>query len=255
MPSLRLPIALVLLLAAPPLSAWTPKMQQTIAIEAAGLAPPDLRRQIDRHVKSYKQGVLAPFDDGTPSHHTRLEDGSGELDREISESVSRAVAAIRGHRPFEEIVGHLGTLSHWVADANNPLAVSGADPDKARYFVDYLRYAESAAPRFPLVFYGIRPGIERRADLSPLIADALGRGRAFSRQIADEYRRIGFASGIGRFDDRSSAFGVASIAFSRAVTDVAVVLRYVWIRAGGIDGRTRLPSGGDRVLLLPRTAR
>jgi hypothetical protein len=247
-------LGLFLLLAAPPAAAWTPKMQQTIAIEAAGLAPPDLRRQLDRHVKAYKQGVLAPFDDGVPAHHTKSEDGGGQLDREVAESVARAIAAIRGHRPFEEIVEHLGVLSHWVADANNPLAVSAADPEKGRYFVDYLRYAESAQRRFPLVFYGIRPGFERRPDVAPLVGDALARGRSFSRQIADEYRRIGFASGVGHFDDRSSAFGVASIAFSRAVTDVAVVLRYVWIRAGGIDSRTRLPSGGDRVLLLPRTA-
>ena len=73
--------------------------------------------------------------------------------------------------------------------------------------------------------------------------------------IGREYRRIGFSSGIGRFDDRSTAFGVASIAFSHAVTDVTLALRYIWLTAGGIDDRANLPAGGTRLTVLPRAVR
>ena len=34
--------------------------------------------------------------------------------------------------------------------------------------------------------------------------------------------------------------------------DVALVLRYIWLRAGGGDDRAGLPAGGTRLLLLPR---
>jgi hypothetical protein len=70
--------------------------------------------------------------------------------------------------------------------------------------------------------------------------------------IGREYRRIDFASGQGRFDDRSTAFGVASVAFSHAVTDVTLALRYIWLASGGIDDRANLPAGGTRLMLLPR---
>ena len=73
--------------------------------------------------------------------------------------------------------------------------------------------------------------------------------------VGREYRKIGFASGVGRFDDRSTAFGVASVAFSHAVTDVTLVLRYIWITAGGVDSRANLPAGGKRLALLPRAGR
>jgi hypothetical protein len=176
----------------------------------------------------------------------------------VLSEVKATVEAIRGHEPFAVIVRRLGRVSHFVADADNPLASSAADPEEARYFVDYLRYAESAEPRFPLVFYGTYPGLEARKDVSPLLAEALRRGRALYPTVGREYRRIGFASGKGRFDDRSSAFGVASVAFSHAVTDVTLVLRWIWITAGGTDDRSGLVNpgtAGTRVLVLPRAAR
>src|SRR6185295_7633073 len=191
-----------LLVALSPAAAWTPATQVTIAREAARLSPPDLARQIEKHRRAFEEGVNAPFSDSDPSRHMKNPDGSGQLDRAALDAVNAAVAAIRGHQPFEEIVRRLGVASHFVADANDPLAASGADAEEGRYFADYLHYVETAEPRFPLVFYGVQPGLEIRRDASPLIAAALRRGRELYPMIGLEYRRIGFASGIGRFDDR-----------------------------------------------------
>lgn len=255
---LYLPVVLgltLVLAGVTPLRAWTPGTQVTVAREAARLVPADLARQIDRHRRAFEEGATAPFQDGDPARHMKNPDGSGSLDRVIQEEVARAIAAIRTHRPFEEVVRQLGVVSHFVADANNPLATSAADGEEARYFVDYLRYAESAEPRFPLVFYGIRPGLEERKDVSPLLAEAFRRGRGLYPLVGREYRRIGFASGLGRFDDRSTAFGAASLSFSHAVTDVALVLRYIWITAGGVDERSNLPARGTRLTVIPRAER
>lgn len=255
---LYLPVVLgltLVLAGVTPLRAWTPGTQVTVAREAARLVPADLARQIDRHRRAFEEGATAPFQDGDPARHMKNSDGSGSLDRVIQEEVARAIAAIRTHRPFEEVVRQLGVVSHFVADANNPLATSAADGEEARYFVDYLRYAESAEPRFPLVFYGIRPGLEERKDVSPVLAEAFRRGRGLYPLVGREYRRIGFASGLGRFDDRSTAFGAASLSFSHAVTDVALVLRYIWITAGGVDERSNLPARGTRLTVIPRAER
>lgn len=252
---IRLALGLVCLPgAALPAVAWTPVTQVTIAREAARLSPPDLARQIEKHRRAYEEGVKAPFSDADPGRHMKNPDGSGQLDHAAMEAVESAVAAIRGHQPFEEIVRRLGVVSHFMADADDPLAASAADADEGRYFADYLRYVETAEPRFPLVFYGVQPGLESQRDLSPLIAAALRRGREIYPMIGREYRRIGFVSGLGLFDDRSTAFGAASLAFSHAVTDVTLALRYIWITAGGIDDRAHLPAGGGRLTVLPRAA-
>lgn len=248
-------LALVCLLALPlPAFAWTPETQVSIAREAARLAPPDLARQIEKHRRELEAGAVAPFQDSDPGRHMKNSDGSGSLDRVLQEEVQRAIDSIRTLRPFAEIVRRLGVVSHYVADANNPLATSAADPQEGRYFVDYLRYAQSAEPRFPLVFYGARPGADGSNGVGPLLAETLRRSRGFYSQIGREYRQIGYASGLGRFDDRSSAFGVASVSFSHAVTDVALTLRYIWLAAGGADERTSV-VGGRRLYVLPRADR
>ena len=249
----RLAISLIFL-GGVPAFAWTPATQVTIAREAARLSPPDLSRQIEKHHRAYEEGVKAPFADTDASRHAKNPDGSGRLDRATFDAVDAAILAIRGHQPFDEIVRRLGVVSHFVADANNPLASSAADPDEGRYFADYLRYVETAQARFPLVFYGLQPAADGRG-ISSLLDAALRRGRQFYPMIGREYRRIGFGSGVGVFDDRSTAFGVGSIAFSHAVTDVTLVLRYIWLAAGGIDDRANLPAGGTRLTVLPRTAR
>lgn len=243
-------VALVSLLAAPQAAGWTPRTQARIAMEAARLAPPDLARQIDRRESSYRRGVAAPFGDADPARH--VADGGGRVDRVIVEEAARAVEAIRGHLPFDEVVEQLGVVAHYVADANSPLGVSADDPREAEYYADFDRYLDDAEPRLPLVFYGTAPGLDQREDVSSLVAATLARSRGLYPLVGREYRRIGFASGVGRFDDRSTAFGVASLAFSHAVTDVARVLRWIWLRAGGGDPRDGLPERGGKLVRLPR---
>lgn len=242
----------LLLLAPLPAAAWTPRCQVVIAEEAARLAPPDLYPLIDRHRRQLRAGAVAPFQDRDPMRHVKNPDGSGSLDRVIEEEVEAAIDAIRSHRPFAEIVHQLGVVSHFVADANDPLNTSDSDPRERDYFADYLRYMESAEPRFPLLFYGITPGLDEQPSLAGLVRRTLERSRQLYPLIGLEYRRIGFASGVGAFDDRSTAFGVASLSFSHAVSDMTQVLRYIWIRAGGIDERKGLPARGELLLLLPR---
>lgn len=240
-----------LLAPALPAAAWTPRTQVVIAEEAGGLAPPDLARQIDRHRRAYREGVAEPFGDSDPARHSA--GAEGHLPAVIVAEAARAVAMIEQHHQFEDIVRQLGALAHYVADLANPLNTADDDPREAEYFADYAHYLEAAEPRLPLVFYGLMPGLERRGDLAPLVAAGVERGRGLYPLVGREYRRIGFASGRGRFDDRSTAFGVGSLAFSHAVTDVARALRWVWLKAGGGDPRDGLPDRGDGVLLkIPR---
>lgn len=229
---------------------WTPGNQVAIAESGAQLGPPDLVRQIAKNRAEFRKGVMAPFQDGDGARHMKNSDGSGELDRVIAYEVDGAVKAIRAHRPFSEVVYRLGVVSHYVADANDPLSADASDTQEGRYFRDFALYVESATPRVQTVFYGLRPELQRGADLSPLVSQALERGRRFYPLIGREYRRIGWGQGRQGFDDRSTAFGVAALSLSHALTDVAEALRFIWLRAGGADER-RMPVRGQQVVLVP----
>jgi len=232
---------------------WTPEGQARIAEAAARLVPPDFYRQLARNRESYLIGVRQPFSDGVAENHFAYPDGSGRLDERIAEVVEEAILAIRLHRPFNEIAYRAGVVSHYLADAHNPLYAAGGDPEEARYRDDFLRYMESAQPRVAVVFYGFRPGFGE-GELPGLVEGALRRSRELYPMVGREYRRVGFAAGRRSFDDRSTAFAVAALATSHAVSDIAEVLRYIWLEAGGIDTRSRLPLRGERVVRLPRVA-
>ena len=253
----RLAFASLLALASTPLAAWSPSTQVSIARTAARLAPPDLARQIEHRSDRFRDGVLAPFQEGAPERHYRNRD-RGTLDAALADEVAGAVAALRQPAPFDDVVYRLGRIAHWVGDANNPLNAAGDDPTEARYFADWLRYADTARPRFAPVFYLGEPVVGSERDLRQLVLRALQRGRDLYPRVGDEYRRINYGAGATAFDDRSTAFGVAAISFSHAITDLARVMRYVWLAGGGGDPRHELwteagiPRVEQRLLLLPK---
>jgi hypothetical protein len=153
----------------------------------------------------------------------------------------------------------MGRLSHFVADANLPLNTANSDPREAAYFRDFLEYADSARPRFAVVFYGLGPEWQSPRDLEIWTRAMLMRGRKLYPAIGEEYRRIGVGegvastaagAGIARFDDRSTAFAVAALSYSHAVSDVARALRHVWLAAGGSDPRQKLAERRDSLLVV-----
>lgn len=251
-PAWRVACALLLLSLALPTWGWTPASQLSIAESAAQLAPPDLLRQIAKHRKEYREGVVAAFRDRDPSRHYKDPTGRGTLDTTWLAEVDGAIAAIRTHRPFADVAFRLGTVSHYLADANFPLNTSSADGREPEYFADFARYLESAEPRVQAVFYGIRPQLVRSPSLQPLLSETFTRSRGLYSLVGREYRRFPTVDGRRNFDDRSTAFALAALCYSHAVTDVAEALRYVWIKAGGADSRTRLPERGKLLVRIPK---
>ncbi len=254
LPAAALTACLVLasFLTATPASAWTQRTQLAIVETAARLAPDDLARQMERHKASLRDGVLHPFADHAGSRHEANPDGSGGLPRAVRAEARRAVVGIEGHRPFSEIVHQIGVVSHFVADLNDPLRVANLDPGEGSYRGHYPRYLDSAHSRFTVIFYGSGRRVGSPAELDSLVARALVRGRGLYGDVGREYRRI--RSNGGRFDDRSTAFAVGSLAYSHAVSDVAALMRYVWLAAGGSDAGSLPRRAGNRRVVVDRGA-
>lgn len=206
--------------------AWTPAADARIAKKGADLAPPDLRMLIERFDGDYKRGLDRARTEENAANDTHREQRLRErLERE---TVSIA-AAIRKGDAMPTVIERLGGLAHLVADANNPFHAKSDDARLAAAQDDYERYFERRMPKFPTVFYGL----DRNFRLSGYLDRTFARSRKFYPLVGEEYFRTGKRRSSSEFDDRSTAFAIASISYSRAVTDLVNLYYFIWKEAGG----------------------
>lgn len=225
----RLGIVLLFLL---PLEAgaWTRASDERIAMKSAALAPPDLRVLIEKFEGDYKHGLeRAQAEEATDTHHFFVLSREGRLRERIERETRAAIDAIRKGDPMSLVVERLGVLVHLVADANNPFHVANDNPRLAASHNDFETYFERRLSKFPTVFYGLDPQFQ----LGSYLDKTFKRTAKFYPLISEEYFRTGTRRSSAEFDDRSTAFGVASICYSRAVTDLVNLYYYIWKEAGG----------------------
>lgn len=213
--------------------------------------PPDLARQIAKHPQAFRRGAEAAFAYPQPLH--TVGDGN-TLEEAILAQCDRLVTAIRGQASFEAVTAGFGALAHLVWDLNVP--VTPRSPEEARAFAAFLA---SRAPRIPVVFYS---GYEEipfasRDGLWSFILQEARRAQPLRQALAEDFRRVGGPAFWDRLDDRSTAFGVASVSLNRALSQYVALASWVWHHAGGLvvpfpgDGKQILVWKGD---LKPREA-
>ena len=116
--------------------------------------PPDLARQVVRHERDFASGAAAATRWPRSFHQPG---GRSGLEVTIQTQCERLAAAIRDRAPFAEVVAGLGSLAHLTADLNAPFLTAHTSDRHAQAFAVYV---PTAAPRIPLVFYGLnRPVI------------------------------------------------------------------------------------------------
>ncbi len=235
--------AILLILVSSSAFAWTRGGDERIARKAGQLAPPDLRILIERFEPEYKQGqARAQSDEGSESHRNYAQ--SGRLRERIERETAAAIAMIKSGQPMSSVVEQLGVLSHFVADANNPFHTVNDDPNLEASHHDYEQYFERRLSKFPTVFYGL----DRNFQLRPYLDRTISRTSRFYPLMREEYFRFGTRRSSREFDDRSTAFGIASICYSRAVTDIVNLYYYIWRQAGGDVRSATLMRGSNLIL-------
>ena len=225
-------LGFLLLIAMLPISAsaWTPAAESRIATKSAALAPPDLRMLIEKFDAEYRRGLAqAAAEPETDAHRYVVASRRGALRDRIEHETRETIAMIRRGDSMPNVVNRLGGLVHLMADANNPFHAATGDARLARLQEDYEAYLERRLSKFPTVFYGLNSKFHLRSYLDRTLA----RSARFYPLVGEEYYRGGRRRSSTEFDDRSTAFGIASISYSRSVSDVVNLYYYIWKEAGG----------------------
>lgn len=226
-------------------TAWTRASDERIAKKAAALAPPDLSMLIEKFDGDYKTGLArAQSDEGSDLHHYFVLSRQGRLREGIERETRLSIQMIRKGDPMSDVVQRLGILAHLVADANNPFHVANDDPRLAESHNDFETFFERRLSKFPTVFYGLEPNFQ----LSNYVDRILARSSKFYPLVREEYFRGGTRRTSADFDDRSTAFGVASVSYSRAVSDLVNLYYFIWKEAGGDVRSAALMRGGNLTL-------
>ncbi len=225
---MRLRSVLVLLAAIASLG-WSGSTVRQVAWTAVDFFPPDLARQVKRHHKYFDAGIKR----GLASPPAWRAGPPGKLSQALDAQVRKCASDLRKPVPFENLVEELGVMAVLVLDANDPLAVSHGDDRETAYSGAYQQYVDSILERVRLVYYGQDQALIYEGALGAAIDSALERSEALYPFVGDEFYRTGELRGWRSLDDRAVTFGVAGVALSRALTDVANFAAFVWRSGGG----------------------
>ena len=240
----RLPLLLLFL--ALPLHAWTRASDLKIAKKAIEMGPPDLRLVLDRYAPEFQRGLQkAESDEGSAEHHYFVLSRTGNLRTRIDLETKAIISMIHGRQSMAVVAERLGMLSHLIADANNPFHTADDDRRLGVAHDDFEQYFERRMARFPTVFYGLDPQFRPSSYFDKTFA----RTRKFYPLMSEEYFRGGTLRTSADFDDRSTAFGVASVCYSHAVTDLVNLYYFIWKEAGGdVRSAAKMRSSDGRAL-------
>lgn len=237
----------------PGASIWTPAARERMARDALKVAPPAMVRLIRLHPEALLEGIRRGEELEGQTHHRQQGETPGLGAAAALATVGRkAVDALDGHRPVRELVYYLGLAAHFATDLSDPV-LTWPDAGAGAFSADYAEYVEANLARFPVVFYGY-PDLSVAAGGPPLEIPAVealeGEGyraaagaRRYFPHLSRSYAKTGGSS--LSFDVRSIPFGVASLCYSRGVTNIARAWLHIWRSARGDISETPHLIGAD----------
>jgi len=236
MRSLRpLSLALLVVASASPAFAWTAATRVVMIDDAVKLMPPSLRKVLEKRRNDVRRGMLEPMTlEDSLSHRPSWEGGS--LETSVDAAARDLVSGAETRVSFNDVARRFGVLAHFVADAGFPPAAAGAAG--APRYAHFAALCETRRPRFPLVFYGHGNDALSRDDFKGFTLQVLERARAEDANLARAYAQAPSWTDANAFDDRSVPFAIASLSYSRSVTDIVQAWLAAWRECHGDLGGT-----------------
>lgn len=215
--------------------AWVPETRIQMIDEAVRLMPASLRIALERQREALLRGMLEPMiAEDSPEHRPAW--AEGRLDAAMEGEARALIDSLGRPGSFADVARRFGALAHYVVDAGfAPLA--GGSADERRY-THFAAFCESRRERFPLVFYGHDDPDLGAGDYRAFALRLLEQAREDDRTLARAYAAAGDPPDPRAFDDRSVPFAIASLSYSRSITNVVRAWLAAWESADGDLGRT-----------------
>ena len=217
------------LLAALACIGWGGTTARHVAWTAVDFFPPDIARQVRKYHKRFDAGISR----GLSAPPAWRAGPPGSLPMALDSQIRRCAADLRKPVPLEDLVEQIGVLAVMVLDANDPLAVTHEDEREAEYSKAYRSYVDSILNRVRLVYYGQDRALITGGAVDSTVAAALARSDSLYPFVGEEFYRTGQLRDWRTLDDRSVTFGVAGVSLSRALTDLANLVAFIWHQGGG----------------------
>jgi hypothetical protein len=242
-----------LLLGAPPASAWPAAVMESLARDARRLLPKSLAILMHLHEKEILEASQRFPPDLAQLMAADL--SAGELQPEtlaaLEQHAQEAVELLKEKRVSEGVV-RLGALLRIPADLADPALMAGDAGYPSGVTREYYAFVEESLTKIPVVLDDPPALRMQRARLGTYWRSVHGRSRGDSGVILEELFRNGRVVDHRTLDYRSPVFGVASLAYSRAVTSIAATWLVLWRSVGG--DVTRMPTPGQRRAREPQAA-
>ncbi len=239
MRALRPVVACLLVALSPaPVLSWTAATRVVMIDDAVKMMPPALRQVLERRRNDVRRGMLEPMTlEDSLSHRPPWEGGT--LDATVDAAARDLVSGAETRVSFHDVARRFGVLAHFVADAGFPPAAAG-EAGAARY-AHFAALCQSRRERFPLVFYGHDNDALDKDDFKAFTLGILERARAEDANLARAYAEAPSWNDPGAFDDRSVPFAIASLSYSRSVTDIVQAWLAAWRQCHGDLSGTPYP--------------
>ena len=208
----------------------------------AGSAPPVRRDSPDALVQLGRKLMPTPLAQLMEHRERELLQGfhqSGdtkdleEARQRLRQTQADLIRILAGTPSFDEVVFRFGLLARRVCEMNT-FRHYASDAQEAARLETFERLATAKRSRFVPVFYDYSPLLFKDPLPEQYWDQTVARNRGLSARIAQRYQD---GAGAVLFDDRSPAFGLASLHFSHTITDIANAWLFCWRESNGdMDG-------------------
>src|SRR5213594_590683 len=213
---------------------WTGATRTRMIRDALKISPPALREVLQHYEKDLVRGMLDPSRHEDEEVHFQHADGKGGLAGMGIETKTRDILDMLSRRaPFSSVTYEMGVLAHLVADVEFPLSASDADPREPLYRDGYRVYVERMLDKIPFVVDREPPPALEKNDIRGFVKDLARRAARNYKPIGPAFKDDGTPASPSALDERSLPFGITSLSYSHATSDIAWIWRHMWVSING----------------------
>jgi hypothetical protein len=233
--------------------AWTDATRLRMIRDALKVTPPAMRAMLESRQKDLASGMLEPSRHEDEEIHYQLADGRGGLAAEaVVQKEEEIRGLLRARRSIRRVCYECGFLAHLVADVDFPLNASDSDRREPLYREPYRKYVEMNLDKIPFVLdRDPAPEIDRDDVRAFILSRALRAGRNYAL-IGPAFKDDGTPRSPEALDDKSVPFGIASLSYSSAVSDIVRIWTHLWKSIDGdLQGTPYLNAPPPEKVKLP----